>query len=188
MPRRGSILPVRRRFPPPCERIFTPTVTSTVQGVYRRPRWQQVEKEPRFSGFMDVPGYRRPRPRLFHQHQLSSALPSDVVEASNRATSVDPGRTVMRTSGNEQNATFHQRPASLAKGSARASGTTRSHLQIEFSGLCLLLLGAQPAMAFAPFSFPDESNETNSLTVAQETTLKTHRLAFLTPTDFKGMS
>ena len=31
MPRRGSILPVRRRFPPPCERIFTPTVTSTVR-------------------------------------------------------------------------------------------------------------------------------------------------------------
>ena len=94
----------------------------------------------------------------------------------------------MRTSGNEQNATFHQRPASLVKGSARASGTTRSHLQIEFSGLCLLLLGTQPAMASVQFSFlGDEFDETNSLTVDQKTTLKTHRPVFLMPTDFKGM-
>ena len=64
MPRRGSILPVRRRFPPPCERIFTPTVTSTVQGVYRRPRWQQVEKAPRFSGFMDVPWVSETLPQI----------------------------------------------------------------------------------------------------------------------------
>ena len=94
----------------------------------------------------------------------------------------------MQISGSEQNATFHQRPASLVKGSVLTPVATRAHLQIESPDLSLLLLGAVPATASVQFSFlGDEFDETNSLTVDQKTTLKTHRLAFLMPTDFKGM-
>ena len=94
----------------------------------------------------------------------------------------------MQNSGNEQNATFHQRPASPVKGSVLTPAATRAHLQIESPDLSLLLLGAVPAIASVQFSFlGDEFDETNSPTVDQKTTLKTHILAFLTPTDFRGM-